>query len=450
MNNAFHRYINIGTVIIEDRQRRTFTQEALDYLKNSIAQHGLFHAPIMKRVEYEDENNNLKQGWQLIGGWRRMQAMKALHEAKIPFTYAGDIVPENCIPFVDVNSPDELDAMEKEFDENIAREDIPWQDKVRAQSEIHKLRSARNPDQTYKKTAEEIVARTGAAPEAAKSIQAEVSRAMVTSQFLDHPEVAGAKNERWAFNAAAKILRDEFAEKLGRNVVSRHTILGGDAEKHLPKLIKQKKKFRCFVIDPPYGIDADSFHPGNSPAEQLHKYTDDLEHALDFARFLFHRCTELAEDDAHLWMFCDVELFLELRQIARDYGWTVFRTPLVWSKGSTGYLLRNANIRRGSEFLLFAQRSTARGLSQVLQDVIPISSRDGDKIHAAQKPVALYELLLKLSCLPDDEVLDPCCGSGTIFHAAQTVKVSATGIEQDEHYVEVCKKLLIELETKTL
>jgi len=438
MNKASfsQRFINIIMIDIQDRQRRTFTQEALDELKRSIAQHGLFHAPI------------LREGHILVGGWRRLQAMIALHVDHIPFTYNNELVPENCIPFVDVTSTDVLDAMEKELDENLIREDISWQDKVRAQSEIHKLRLARNPDQTYKKTAEEIVTRTASGD--SRTIQAEISRAMVTSEFLDHPAVRSAKNERWAFNAAAQILRDDFAEKLGRNVKSRHTILDGSAEKHLPKLIKQKKKFRCFIIDPPYGIDADTFHPGNSPAEQLHKYQDDIDSALAFSSMLFHRCSELATHDAHLWMFCDIELFLELRKVARSYGWTVFRTPLIWSKGSTGYILRKANIRRGSELLLFAQRSDTRGLSQVLQDVIPISSRDGEKIHAAQKPVAIYELLLKLSCLANDEVLDPCCGSGTIFHAAQTVKVSATGIENDPHYSEICKKLLVELETNAL
>lgn len=429
------RYINVAIVNIEDRQRRSYTQEALDELKLSIAKHGLFHAPVLR----EDHT--------LVAGWRRMQAMIALHEDKTNFTYNGDIVPENTIPFVDVTSEDELQALEMELDENIIREDISWQDKVRAQSEIHKLRSARNPAQTYKKTAEEIVTRTGSGN--AASIHQEISRAMVTSEFLDHPDVRGAKNERWAFNAAARILRDEFAQKLGRNVKSRHTFLAGKAEKHLAKLIKADKKFNCFIIDPPYGIDAHTFHPGNSPVENLHEYQDDIESALVFSRTLINQCTKLATPDAHMWMFCDVELFLQLREIAAAQKWIVFRTPLVWNKGSTGYIMRKANIRRGYEMLLFAQRSE-RSLSQVLQDVVTISSREDEKLHAAQKPTALYELLIRLSCLPNDQVLDPCCGSGTIFRASQSTKVSATGIEQDAGFIKVCENLLIELETKAL
>ncbi len=40
--------------------------------------------------------------------------------------------------------------------------------------------------------------------------------------------------------------------------------------------------------------------------------------------------------------------------------------------------------------------------------------------------------LLKRSCLPRDRVLDPCCGSGTIFQAARETHTTATGIEWDE------------------
>lgn len=428
-----NRYINTLMIEVPSRQRRSMEVERLDDLKLSIATHGLFHAIVLRDKSI------------LVAGERRLRAMQALHEDKVSFTYNGYIVPERCVPFIDVNAADELQALEMELDENLIREDISWQDKVRAQSEIHRLRLARNPGQTYKKTADEIVERTGSGD--SQTIRREISRAMVTSEFLDHPDVRSAKNEQWAFNAAARILRNEFVEKLGRNVQSRHSLLEGEATGHLKTLIKAKKKFSCFIIDPPYGIDADTFHPGNSPAEKVHEYKDDMESALKFSIKLLNLCTKLSLPDSHLWMFCDVELFLTLRGIASDLGWTVFRTPLIWNKGSTGYIMRRANVRRGYEMLLFAQRSE-RSLSQVLQDIISVSSREADKLHAAQKPTALYELLIRLSCLPNDNVLDPCCGSGTIFRAAQAVRVSATGIEQDQTFIDICRKLLVELEAQ--
>lgn len=427
------RYKNISMIDVPERQRRSFNPIALDELKSDIAENGLLHAIVLR-----DDNK-------LVAGERRLRAMTQLHADKIDFTYNREIVPENCVPFIDISARDEIQALQMELNENLLREDLTWQDKVRAQNELQKLRTAQNSEQTFKKTAEEIVARTGSGN--AKTIQEEISRSMVTADFLDHPEVRNAKNERWAFNAAAKILRDEFANKLGKNVQSRHRFLAGNAEDMIPLLYKEEKQFNCFIIDPPYGIDAHTFHPGNSPADKIHEYRDDIESALEFSRFLIKACSGLATPDAHLWMFCDVELFLKLREDCQNYGWTVFRTPLIWNKGSTGYILRKSNIRRGFEMLLFAQRSDARGLSQVLQDVISISSREEDKLHAAQKPTSLYELLIRMSCLPNDNVLDPCCGSGTIFRASQSVKVSATGIERDEEFIKICQNLLIELET---
>lgn len=428
------RFKNLALIDVPARQRKTINPLALEELMKDIAENGLLHAIVLR-----DSNK-------LVAGERRLRAMSKLHVEKIPFTYNLQVVPENCVPFIDIEAKDEIQALQMELNENLLREDLSWQDRVRAQSDLQKLRLAQNPKQTFKTTAEEIVAKTNSGN--VKSVQEEISRSMVTSEFLDDPDVRAAKNERWAFNMAARKMRDEFASKLGKNVKSRHTFIPGDALEKLEILIEEKKKFNCFIIDPPYGIDAHTFHPGNSPAEKLHEYKDDLKSSLLFSECLFFLCSRLATPDAHLWMFCDVELFLTLREAGRENGWTVFRTPIIWNKGSIGYILRKANIRRGYEMLLFAQRSETRGLSQVMQDVISISSREEDKLHAAQKPTGLYELLIRLSCLPNDTVLDPCCGSGTIFRASQAIKVSATGIEQDENFIKICTNLLVELETQ--
>jgi len=51
--------------------------------------------------------------------------------------------------------------------------------------------------------------------------------------------------------------------------------------------------------------------------------------------------------------------------------------------------------------------------------------------HAAEKPVDLYEDLLLRSAKPGNRVLDPCCGAGPIFPAANRLSLYATGIELD-------------------
>jgi len=432
------RFINLAAVNIPPRQRREMSEEGLEHLKASIVQDGLFHAPVLRR---DADGNHF-----LVAGERRLRAMKALHDDRTPFYYNRELVPEHCIPFTDTDSPDEIATLTKELNENLMREELSWQDRVRALSDISKLRSAVNPKLSHGDVAKEIVDKTNSRLMAGTVAQ-EISRALLTAEFLDDPDVKKAKSETFAFNMATRKLRDEFAAQLSASSKSVHTFIHGDSTNIILDLLD---RFDCFIIDPPYGVNAQTFHPGNSPAEHVHEYLDTPEAAVLFCKEMLWKCKEVATDEAHLWMFCDVELFIQLRDYARNLGWTVFRTPLIWNKGSTGYILRQANIRRGYELLMFMQRSESRGLSQVLQDVITVSSRDGEKVHAAQKPVALYELLLKLSTsgIVNPKVLDPCCGSGTIFHAAQTLKISATGIELDPNFAKQCQSTLIELEVK--
>lgn len=55
-------------------------------------------------------------------------------------------------------------------------------------------------------------------------------------------------------------------------------------------------------------------------------------------------------------------------------------------------------------------------------------------IHPTQKPIALYEELIKTYSNPDDLILDNCSGSGTIAIAALNTGRHFIGFETDEKY----------------
>ena len=59
---------------------------------------------------------------------------------------------------------------------------------------------------------------------------------------------------------------------------------------------------------------------------------------------------------------------------------------------------------------------------------------DANMSHGAQKPVALYVDLLKISVRAGDTILDAFAGSGTIFPAAHQLKVKAVGVEMNPEY----------------
>lgn len=64
------------------------------------------------------------------------------------------------------------------------------------------------------------------------------------------------------------------------------------------------------------------------------------------------------------------------------------------------------------------------------------------KLHPTQKPLALYEWLVKTYTNIGDTVLDPCMGSGTTGIACKNLDRNFIGIEKEERYFLVAKDRL--------
>jgi len=64
----------------------------------------------------------------------------------------------------------------------------------------------------------------------------------------------------------------------------------------------------------------------------------------------------------------------------------------------------------------------------------------GKKIHPTQKPVALFEYLIKTYTNKGETVLDNCMGSGTTGVACKNLNREFIGIEKDENYFNIAKQ----------
>lgn len=71
-------------------------------------------------------------------------------------------------------------------------------------------------------------------------------------------------------------------------------------------------------------------------------------------------------------------------------------------------------------------------------DIKSIDPRDVE--HPTQKPVALYEYLIKTYTNPGDTVLDFCMGSGTTGVAAMQTGRNFIGIEKDADYFKIAQR----------
>ena len=415
--------IPIADIHIGDRQRKAFDEASIDELSVSIETKGLLHPLVL-------------QGKTLVAGERRLRAIKLIHSTLRTFACDGKPVPEGQAPYILVSDSDAITIRETELEENLIREDLLWPERIAALDELHELRQAQNPEQSVADTAKELAGVSAATPATdpkIANVRREVSRARIIAPYLDDPAVAGASSAHQAFNVVAAKVEAEFMaelERRGATAATAHTLIAGDLTVELPKL--PDNTYTCIVVDPPYGINANKF---GDVAELRHDYEDDPETAERLVSCISIVGQRITTSEAHLWVFCDIEMFRQLRdEIDSITTWNCWRTPIIWNKG-TGYApQQSSGFKRCYELILFASKG-GKPFGAAHKDVIECSPSQ-HKLHAAEKPFQLYAELLKRSCLPGDKVLDPCCGSGAIFSAAISAGVIATGIEINSEYLD--------------
>ena len=334
-------FISLDKLIIPDkRQRKKFDLKALESLAASIATKGLMHAVVCRKVE-----NNLV----LNSGERRVRAVKMLN---LPYIFDNQQVPANTIPYVLLDLND-VSIREAELEENIIRVDLAWPERVAALDELHELRMQQNPEQSVSATARDIAESAG---RSVGRLRNEIAQARITKPYLDDPDVKRAKSAAEACRIASKKVEREFISliaeraKASGTTASPHTLLVGRLQDKMREL--SQATFTTIIADPPYGLDAGKNF--GTAAKLSHQYADDKETALALAEAIFILGHRLAAKDSFIFMFCDVENFVDIRTLAEGAGWKPFRTPLIWSKGPSGHApWQDRGFRRQYETILY-------------------------------------------------------------------------------------------------
>lgn len=158
----------------------------------------------------------------------------------------------------------------------------------------------------------------------------------------------------------------------------------------------------------------------------------------------------------------------------------MFRYDLTWSKNAvTGFLnAKRMPLRSHEDILVFYKklptynpqktqgkpyRKNMRGQTQIYgkfnehrpenidglrnpTSIIHIHNGNrSEKVHPTQKPVALFEYLIKTYTNEGDTILDNCAGSGTTGIAARNLKRNFILIEKEPEYIEIINKRLASL-----
>lgn len=426
-------------VIPPGRQRSAFDEKKLADLRASIQSLGLFHAVLLRT----DKRT-------LIAGERRTRAVAAIAEDLLPIRFNGEEVPLGSIPYVTIDDLNDIDLFQAEFDENVrGRANLTWQEEGAAIAKLHTLRSAQatadGSAQTKQATATEFF--NLSSPAQGSQVTA-VSNALLVAEHLSDPDVAKAKSLKEAANIVVKKMERAYAEQTRGEIsaetsMAGHTVLCGSCVDLLPSL--SDGAYDLAIIDPPYGVGAQSWNSqSGSEAGLTHHYEDDPAKTDPIVVEALRRSFPKMKPAAHIYMFCDIRRYEHWNTVLRQLGWDTWFRPLIWDKMGQGNLVGNCDGPRFTYEAILYARKGGKGVTIVAPDIIHCATVTSGKLHAAQKPVALYEELMVRSCHAGEKVIDFFCGSGPIFPAATNQRLYATGIELNPGDVATCQRRIRE------
>ena len=408
------------------RHRTVFSKEETQELLHSIDEIGLLHPPTL----HESEGK-----FDLIAGERRVQAVKLLAELGKPIRFAGVEIPVGSIPYVGLFDLSEMDRCEVEFQENEVRVNLTWQDKARAVAAIDSIRKQQDPGWRDSDTAMEMGLTPNSAPRS-------VRQNIILASNLDDPDIAKAKSAGEAYKILERKTESLFKEKLGEHFNlegiqedSEHTLRLGNCIELMQGM--EEESVDHILTDPPYGIGAANF--GMSTTWK-HKYEDDFKDISKVLEDFCHESYRVANSEAHAYVFCAFQYFTQLAAWMSEAGWKVWPKPLIWAKDAGGIPDARHGPQYTYECILFANKGN-REVNGLYPDVIQVPIVRG-KEGAAEKPVDLFVNLLSRSAKPGEIVLDPFCGTGPIFPAANRLQLTAIGYDRNPEMIGIAQERL--------
>jgi site-specific DNA-methyltransferase (adenine-specific) len=434
--------ILLSSIIIpEDRQRKKFDETSAGELMGSIASVGLL-CPIILDFSKDEVAS-------LVAGECRYKAISMLHKLGKAITHMRAEVPLGSIPYLSYAELTPLQRQEIEYAENAYRQDLTWQENVAATERLHALRTAQKLaepfalTQTVSDTAQEIFGRSDG------SYRDTVRSSLVVASHMDNPSVAKASTLKEATKIIKRIeetKRHEYlASVVGKVSLSeRYKVYNEEALSWMKN--QPNEQFDIILTDPPYGMDADSFGDAAGRMSGIeHAYSDGAAPTLELLSQCVPEWYRLAKEQAHLYIWCDIDMFIELRTLCRKAGWWTFRTPLINLKPEGGRVpWPEHGPRRSYEICLYAVKGK-KPVVTIRPDYFESRLTEGNFGHGAQKPVEAYIELLLRSARPGDVVLDSFAGTGTIFPAAKALGLHAVGTELEAAAYGICLKRIGEL-----
>lgn len=357
------------------------------------------------------------------------------------------------IPALIRESQGELDLREVELLENVERKDLEWFERADLVAEIDKLhREKHGKSWSGRKTADLLNRSHGGI-----NRQLQLSKACAVL-----PDLKKCRTEDEAFRKIKKLeeahvnkqLRKQQKERVEKGE-SPHVKYAedhyqiGDALEGLEEVLqvqaelKTQSMIHLMEIDPPYGIDLQAVKKRSTEDNpDLEAYNEVKK--VDYPGFLSRICSlsyEAAARDCWCIFWYGPTWDREVRDALEYAGWAVDHIPGIWVKGSeessgSGQTASpEHHLGSAAEFFYVARKGSpilhGSGRTNVFS-YKPV--RLSQKYHPTQKPVELYDDLLKTFAFPGAIVCIPFLGSGVTLRAAYRGGMTGFGWDKSKKF----------------
>lgn len=256
----------------------------------------------------------------------------------------------------------------------------------------------------------------------------EVKEKLKTGEVSINQAYQEIKKEEKKANFEQK--KAEFEKPI--NVINtEQIIIKGDSVKILPTL--EKESFDLLLSDPPYGMD---FKSGWNDKDRI--ANDKIEDTVTLFENVLRESVPLLKDDAHFYLFGNIEYISEIRPIIEKY--LNIKNILIWDRRVIG-MGDLKSYGKSFDVVYFGYNKNFKELNGTRdRDVLQFNRVDPSKnIHPTEKPLDLLEYLIRKSSKEGDKVLEPFAGGGSTLLACKNTNRKATGIEIEEKYCELIK-----------
>lgn len=381
---------------------------AVEELAVSIQRYGLLHPIVV--------DENLK----LIAGERRLKAHLALKLEEIDVKYVKDASI--------------LEKREIEIEENIRRKDFTWQEQVKAELEVDKIKrelygnavKGHGGGWSIRDTADSLSVSLG-------TVSQHLRLARALEEF---PELGKSKSVQDAWKKYQKMHERNVVDKLADIVkvkVDTKCLVHGDSRVEMKKL--KSATVDLVLTDPPFAIALDKgFKSVDAWAGKV--YDDELQHVLDTIDLVVRECYRVLKEDRHMYMFFAIQHYDYVLKMLTDAGFSVGQVPCVWHKTGGGGAGGSEYSYASNYEMCFLAMKGRRPLNKLGQSNVFTEPRIAPqrKVHPTQKPRSLLRRMIEQSSQAGELVIDPFAGSSNTLISAFEVKRQAWGCEMDKEY----------------